>query len=134
MNIKSSSNLSQKVLIEVLVQEIESLKRTKKDYEKILSTTTHHLARLETLHHQPIPIDIGPMQKEHANIMHTLKRFITIPVWLWVILSISVVGLFLSGWYNYHQYIRVLELEKGFKYYYNAYQKLSKTQKNDCHR
>lgn len=129
MNIKSSSNLSQKVLIEVLVQEIESLKRSKKDYEKILSTTTDHLKRLEHLYNQPVPIDIGPMQKEHVNILHTLQRFITIPVWLWVTLSISVVGLFLSGWYNYHQYIRLCELEKRFTYYYNAYQKLSKTVK-----
>lgn len=129
MNIKSSSNLSQKVLIEVLVQEIESLKRNKKDYEKILSTTTDHLNRLESLYNRPVPIDIGPMQKEHANIIDSLKRFITIPVWLWVTLSISVVGLFLSGWYNYHQYISRIELEKGLKYYYNAYQKLSKTVK-----
>ncbi|MGI2298216.1 hypothetical protein ACRRVB_00030 [Candidatus Cardinium hertigii] len=100
MNIKSSSNLSQKVLIEVLVEEIESLKRTKKDYEKILSTTSDYLNRLEVLHNQPIPIDIRPIQKEHANILHTLKRFITIPVWLWVILSISIIGLFFSTWYN----------------------------------
>ena len=121
--------MSQKVLIEVLIQEIESLKRSKKDYEKILSITTDHPNRLEALHHQPIPIDIGPMQKEHANILHTLKRFITIPVWLWVILSISVISLFLSSWYNYHQYILRCELEKGFKHYYNAYQKLSKTEK-----
>lgn len=129
MNIKSSSNLSQKVLIEVLVEEIESLKRAKKDYEKILSTTTDHLNRLEVLHNQPIPIDIGPMQKEHDDIRHTLKRFITIPVWLWVTSSISIVGLFFSSWYNYHQYIQRIELEKGFKYYYNAYQKLSKAGK-----
>jgi hypothetical protein len=129
MNIKSSSNLSQKVLIEVLVEEIESLKHTKKDYEKILSTTTAHLSRLEELHNQPISIDIGPIQKEHADIRHTLKGFITIPVWLWVTLSISIIGLFLSSWYNYHQYIQRIELEEGFKYYYNAYQKLSKTVK-----
>lgn len=129
MNIKSSSNLSQKVLIEVLVEEIESLKRTKKEYEKILLTTTDHLNRLEHLYNRPVPLDIGPMQKEHAGIIDTLKRFITIPVWLWITLSISVVGLFLSGWYNYHQYIRGLELEKGLTYYYNAYQKLSKTGK-----
>ncbi|WP_186292526.1 hypothetical protein [Cardinium endosymbiont of Dermatophagoides farinae] len=55
--------MSQKVLIEVLIQEIESLKRSKKDYEKILSITTDHPNRLEALHHQPIPIDIGPCKK-----------------------------------------------------------------------
>ena len=129
MNIKSSSNLSQKVLIEVLVQEIESLKRSKKDYEKILSTTTDHLNRLEELYNRPIPIDLGPMQKEHAGIIHTLQRFITIPVWLWVTLSISVVRLLFSGWYNYHQYIHRSKLEKSLTYYYNAYHKLSKTVK-----
>lgn len=129
MNIKSSSNLSQKILIEVLVEEIESLKRSKKDYEKILSTTTDHLKRLEHLYNQPVPIDMVPIQKEHAAIRHTLKHFITIPVWLWVILSTSIIGLFLSSWYNYHQYIRLRELEKEFKNYYNAYQKLSKTGK-----
>lgn len=129
MNLKSSSNLSQKVLIEVLVQEIESLKRSKKDYEKILSATTDHLNRLEELYNRPIPIDIGPLQKEHENIIHTLKHFIIIPVWLWVTLSISVVGLFLSSWYNYHQYIQRTELEKVLKYYYNAYKERSKTNK-----
>jgi len=115
MNIKSSSTLSQKVLLEVLVEEIESLKRTKKDYEKILSITTSHLSRLEALYNRPLTIDMAPLQEEHVHIRRTLKGFITIPVWLWVTLSISITSLFLSIWYNYHQHIKRMELESMVK-------------------
>ena len=61
----SPPKLTQSVLLEVLVAEIERFKKTKESYGKILTQTSAHLDRLEELYRQPINVDIAAMKQEH---------------------------------------------------------------------
>jgi hypothetical protein len=99
--------LSQTVLYEVLVSEIESFKTTKRDYDKILSQTSEHLRRLEELYNKPIPVDIEAMRVEHARIQSTLHRGLYIPKWLVISFLCLIVGFCISVAFNYKQYVTI---------------------------
>lgn len=88
----SPPKLTQSVLLEVLVAEIESFKKTKESYGKILTQTSAHLDRLEELYRQPISVDIAAMQQEHSAIKETLRKGLYLPRWLLV----TILGLFMS--------------------------------------
>lgn len=88
----SPPKLTQSVLLEVLVAEIESFKKTKESYGKILTQTSAHLDRLEELYKQPISVDIAAMQQEHSAIRETLRKGLYLPRWLLV----TILGLFMS--------------------------------------
>lgn len=101
----SQPKLSQTVLYEVLVSEVESLKATKRDYDNILSQTSEHLKRLEALYNQPVSVDIKEMQKEHTHIQSTLRNGLYIPQWLGISFICLILGLGFSLFFNYKQYI-----------------------------
>jgi hypothetical protein len=101
----SSPKLSQTALYEILVSEVESLKTTKRDYEKTLSKIGEHLNRLEALYKEPISVDTKSMQEEHLRIKTTLSRGLYIPNWLWISFVSLFVVLCLSVCWNYRQYV-----------------------------
>lgn len=101
----SKPKLSQTVLYEILVKEIESLKKTKNDYNRMNNQITAHLQRLEALYQQPICVDISSMRAEHENIKTTLHRGLYIPNWLVISLFCLTIGLGLSVGFNYKQYL-----------------------------
>src|SRR5437868_2690924 len=100
----SQPKLSQTTLYEILVSEVESLKTTKRDYEKMLSKTSEHLNRLETLYKEPISVDTTSMEQEHFRIKCTLSRGLYIPTWLGISFILLLVVLCLSLSSNYKQY------------------------------
>ena len=102
----SKPKLSQTVLYEILVKEIESLKKTKNDYKRVNNQITDHLQRLEALYQQPICVDIEGMKREHENIKTTLQSSLSIPNWLVIVLLCLTVGLGLSVVFNYKQYAK----------------------------
>jgi len=101
----SQPKLSQSVLYEVLVSEIESLKKTKKEYNRVYSQISDHLQRLEALYNQPICVDTGAMREEHENIKATLHRGLYIPNWLGISWLCLVLGFSVSVVFNYKQYV-----------------------------
>lgn len=101
----SQPKLSQTVLYEVLVSEIESLKNTKGEYTKVLSQISQHLNRLEELYKQPISVDIKAMCQEHERIKYTLDRGLYIHKWLAISFLCLIVGFCISVGFNYKQYI-----------------------------
>jgi hypothetical protein len=101
----SQPKLSQTVLYEVLVSEIESFKMTKRAYDKILHKTSEHLNRLEELYHKPICVDIEAMRQEHVRIKCTLDQGLYIPQWLAITFMCLVLGFGISLFFNYRQYI-----------------------------
>jgi hypothetical protein len=100
----SQPKLSQTVLYEVLVSEIESFKTTKRDYDKILNQTSTHLNRLEELYNQPISLDIEAMRQEHERIKSTLDRALYFPKWLVISFLCLVIACCISVFFNYKQY------------------------------
>lgn len=101
----SSPKLTQSVLLEILVKEVESLKQTKASYDVILSQTTSHLERLEKLYHQPIAVDTASLEREHTLLKETLKTGIYLPSWflsLFLALSLGFLVTFTFA-YRYHQ-------------------------------
>ncbi len=101
----SSPKMSQTVLYEILVREVESLKRTKGDFDKILGVISDHLKRLEELYKQPIAVNIDAMVEEHERIKSTLSRGLYLPKWLVITFLSLVLGLRISLFFNYKQYI-----------------------------
>ena len=100
----SQPKLTQSVLLEVLVAEIENFKKTKEDYAKILTQTTEHLTRLEALYQQPINVDIAAMQQEHVFIKKTLEKGIYLPRWIVIIMLGLFTGISVSLSFNYKLY------------------------------
>ena len=100
----SQPKLTQSVLLEVLVAEIENFKKTKEDYAKILTQTTEHLTRLEALYQQPINVDIAAMQQEHAFIKETLRKGLYLPRWIVIIMLGLFTGISVSLSLNYKLY------------------------------
>ena len=101
----SQPKLSQTALYEVLVSEIETLKNTKREYDKILNQTSAHLQRLEDLYKEPISVDTEAMCREHARIESTLDRGLYIPQWLGISFLCLSLGFGISIVFNYKQYI-----------------------------
>lgn len=96
----SQPKLTQSVLLEVLVAEIESFKKTKESYGKILTQTSAHLDRLEELYKQPINVDIAAMQQDSA-IKETLRKGLYLPRWLLVTILSLFMSLAISLVFNY---------------------------------
>jgi archaellum component FlaC len=112
----SQPKLSQTVLYEVLVSEVESLKNTKGEYTKILSQVNAHLNRLEELYKQPIPLDIEAMRQEHERIKSTLDRAIYFPKWLVITFLCFVLAFSISLGFNYKQYFTNKEQREHIEY------------------
>lgn len=101
----SNPKLSQTALYEVLVCEIESLKTTKGAYSKVIREIDMHLARLEELYKQPIPVDIKPLRSAEERIQDKLDKGFYIPKWLiHTFIGISL-ALCLSLSFNYRQHL-----------------------------
>ena len=100
----SPPKLTQSVLLEVLVAEIEGFKKTKEAYGKILAHTTEHLGRLEKLYQQPISVDLAAMQQEHASIRETLRKGLYLPRWTVIIMIGLFMSLTISLAFNYKHY------------------------------
>jgi hypothetical protein len=127
----SQPKLSQTVLYEVLVSEVESLKNTKGEYTKILSQINAHLNRLEELYKQPIPVDIEAMRAEHECIKFTLDRALYIPKWLVISFLCFVLAFCISLGFNYQQYFTNKEqgelIEQAKEYIQELREQLSKS-------
>ena len=104
MNI-NKPKLSQSALYEVLVTEIESLKKSRKEYKAIYERTSAQLKSMEALCQQSIPVNTTAMEREHENIRRTLQRALYIPRWLAISWVCLLVGFGLSGFINYRQYV-----------------------------
>jgi hypothetical protein len=101
----SQPKLSQTALFEVLVSEFESIKNTKREFNKILTQINAHLIRLEQLYNKPIPVDTNALHLAEQRIQDTLDTGFYIPKWLVnTFLTICLV-LFLSLCFNYKQYV-----------------------------
>lgn len=100
----SGPKLSQTALYEVLVSEVESLKTTKREYDKVLSQVNIHLIRLEEIYKKPISVDTEEMRLEHERIKSTLDRALYFPKWLVISFLIFIVVFFTSIFFNYKQY------------------------------
>ena len=111
----SQPKLTQSVLLEVLVAELENFKKTKEDYAKILTQTTEHLTRLEELYQQPINVDIASMQQEHALIQETLRKGLYLPRWTVILMLGLFTGISVSLSFNYKLY----KLNQDAKAYIN---------------
>ncbi|MCP4746439.1 MAG: hypothetical protein GY874_09915 [Desulfobacteraceae bacterium] len=81
--------------------EIESFKKTKESYGKILTQTSAHLDRLEELYRQPINVDIAAMKQEHLAIRDTLRKGLYLPRWLLVTILSLFMSLAISLVFNY---------------------------------
>jgi predicted transcriptional regulator len=100
----SNPKLSQTAIFEILVSEVESIKNTKGEFNKILTQINAHLIRLEELYKQPIPVDIEAMRQEHERIQSTLARGLYFPKWLVITFLCFVVLFSISIGLNYKQY------------------------------
>lgn len=109
----SQPKLTQSVLLEVLVAEIESFKKTKESYGKILTQTTEHLERLEKLYRQSIHVDIAAMQQEHASIQETLRKGLYLPRWIVAIILGLLVSMTISLSFNY-KYFKLNQDAKNY--------------------
>lgn len=109
----SQPKLTQSVLLEVLVAEIESFKKTKESYGKILTQTTEHLHRLEELYQQPISVDMDDIKKEHKAIRETLRKGLYLPSWIVALIISLLVGMTISLSFNY-RYFKLNEAAKDY--------------------
>ena len=116
-------------LIEVLVQEIEAFKKTKKDYAQIMARNTDHLARLETLYETPIQVDLEEMREEHEAIKTTMMSAITIPPWIIYTLIGLFASLTISLLANYWLYDRNQDLKAHVYFLYDKLEKGKKPRK-----
>ncbi|MHB9148181.1 MAG: hypothetical protein ACYC2U_07370 [Candidatus Amoebophilus sp.] len=97
--------LNQTTLYEILVKEVESLRKTNHAYNELLDKINKHLGRLEQLYEQPISVDIAAMQQEHARIQYTLHKWLYVPKWLTITFICLAIGFSLSLAFNCKQYI-----------------------------
>ena len=121
----SEPKLTQSVLLEVLVAEIESFKKTKEAYVKILTQTTEHLKRLEELYQQPINVDIAAIQQEHVFIKKTLQKGIYLPRWIAMLMLGLFTGIAVSLSFNY----KLHKLNQDAKAYIEHLEKKMKARK-----
>lgn len=107
----SKPKLSQTVLLEILVSEIESFKKTQSAHQKLFDSTVQHLDKLDSLYNRPLSIDISPLELAHAQLQTTLKKGLYIPRWMWLIILILSFLLVSSFYVNYIQnkYIDLLQ-------------------------
>lgn len=112
----SQPKLSQTVLFEVLVSEVESLKNTKRGYDKILKEISTHLNRLEELYNKPITVDIEAMRAEHERIKDTLERGLYFPKWLVITFLCFVVVFSVSVGFNYKLYFTNRDQREQIEY------------------
>jgi hypothetical protein len=109
----SGPKLTQNVLLEVLVTEIESFRNTKEAYTKIFQQADENLKRLEALYNKPISVDIEAMRQEHTRINATLHQGLYIPKWVGINLLCLIIGFAMSVAFNYKQYL-TLKVERTY--------------------
>lgn len=74
--------LKQVEFLEVLIEEVESIKNEKKEHQKIYQKTQEQIDRLEKMFETPISVDLTNLKEEHDRIKSTLKQSFRIPKWL----------------------------------------------------
>ena len=100
----SKLKLTQTDLLEVLVQEIESLKKSKSQYLEVFKEGKEYIQEIKSLCSQPIPIDMAPLREEHLRIQETLRKGMYVPKWLWQIFAFFFLLFFLSLGLNAYQH------------------------------
>lgn len=105
--------INSSVLLEVLVQEVEALKKTKHEYRKFLERTDKYLRRIENIRHQPLPIDTKPLEKWHLQFMHNIDKYFILPKRITFIAMLTTLLLCFSLVANYKLYY----YSKAYKQY-----------------
>lgn len=101
----SLPKITQSALLEVLVKEVESLKKTQEGYKKILDHTTAHIARLEALHEKPMVVDTTAIEQAQERISQAMAQRILLPKSLLVGIFVVLLLFCISLWGNYAQYM-----------------------------
>ncbi len=104
MSNKPGKNVSQKLLVEILIEEVESLKRSKKDHLDMLSKVESHISRLESLYDRPLSVDMCGIESMRNKIENSLHRFLVLPKWALILFLSLIFALLLSLWCNYQQH------------------------------
>ena len=105
----SKLQLSQTALYEILVDEVESLTKTRDNFNKMHSQVEEQLKRMEALHEEPIPVDLIALQKAHNEMIDTLARGFYIPQWLVRSVGAILLSLSVSLFFNYRQDVKIRE-------------------------
>ncbi len=104
MSNKPGHHLNQKLLLEILIEEVESLKRSKKDHLEMLSKIEAHISRLESLYDRPLSVDMCGLESMRNKIEDSLHRFLVLPKWALILFLSLIFSLLLSLWCNYQQH------------------------------
>ena len=105
----SKLQLSQTALYEILVDEVESLMKTRDNFNKMHKQVEEQLKRMEALHEEPIPVDVMALQVVHDDISHTLSRGFYVPQWLGKSVVAVLLSLSVSLFFNYRQDVKIRE-------------------------
>lgn len=101
----SKPKLTQTELFDILIEEVESIKAAKEDCAKLVKGISEHMGRLEMLVKEPILVYIESMDSAHERIKFTLEKGIYIPKWLAISFLALVLGICMSLFFNYKQYV-----------------------------